>query len=264
MTDRRLQSHDDIGIERDGNVVVVELRNPPYNHFSVAMITHLADTLVALDRDDSCRCIVLAAAGRAFSAGAGFGEPGASEPEAFVPQARGVYEQAVRLFETRKPIVAAVHGAAIGGGLGLTLVADFRITCEEARFSANFARLGVHSGFGISATLPRLIGTSAASLMLLTGRRLTGAQALEMGLADRLVPAAEVRSAAKALAAEIAGCAPLAVQDMRQSLRLGLADLVRTAVARDLERQAIHIRTEDSREGIEAYRVRRDPTFFGR
>ena len=104
-----------------------------------------------------------------------------------------------------------MHGAAVGGGLGLALVADFRVTCQEARFSANFNRLGFHPGFGLTATLPRLVGAQQAALLFYTGRRIPGDEAVRIGLADVLVPQAEVRSAAQALALEIAQSAPLAV-----------------------------------------------------
>src|SRR5690606_13245125 len=135
-------------------------------------------------------------------------------------------KEASRLFRTRKPIVAAVHGAAIGGGLGLACVADFRVTCQEARFSANFTRLGFHPGFGLTATLPRLVGPQMAALLFYTGRRIPGDEAVRIGLADLLVPQAEVRSAAEALATEIAQSGPLAVVATRETLRRGLADAV--------------------------------------
>ena len=255
-----LPSFAEVGVERQGHVAIVELRRPPFNFFSFDMICHLADAFRALDDSPWCRSIVLAAEGKAFSAGAEFGS---ATPTLDSSMARGVYEQAVRLFETRKPIVAAVHGAAVGGGLGLALVADFRVTCHAARFSANFARLGVHCGFGISTTLPRLIGVNPAALMLLTGRRLSGTEAREIGLADQLVPQADVRSGAIALAVELAACSPIAVQDMRQTLRQGLADAVRAAVARELRCQTAHAATADLREGIKAYAERREPVFRG-
>ena len=102
-------------------------------------------------------------------------------------RARHLYKEATRLFRARKPVVAAVHGAAVGGGLGLALVADFRVTCAEARFSANFNRLGFHPGFGLTTTLPRLVGPQQAALLFYTGRRIAGDEAVRIGLADLLV-----------------------------------------------------------------------------
>ena len=106
-----------------------------------------------------------------------------------------LYKEAIRLFRTKKPIIGAIHGAAVGGGLGLALVPDFRVTCAEARFSANFNRLGFHPGFGLTVTLPRLVGAQQAALLFYTGRRISGDEAVRLGLADVLVPQAEVRSA---------------------------------------------------------------------
>ena len=94
----------------------------------------------------------------------------------------------MRLFRTRKPIVAAIQGAAIGGGLGVAMAADFRIAAPEARFSANFARLGFHHGFGLSVTLPAAVGGQHAAELLYTGRRITGDDAVAIGLVDRVVP----------------------------------------------------------------------------
>src|SRR4029077_1672928 len=140
---------------------------------------------------------------------------------------------AVRLFSAKKPIVGAIHGAAVGGGLGLALMPDFRVTCPQARFCANFTRLGFHPGFGLTVTLPEAIGKQNAALMFYTSRRVTGEEALSMGLADLLVPQEQVRTAAQKLAAEIAENAPLGVITTRASLRAGLAERVKAATAHE-------------------------------
>lgn len=245
----------------EGFVAVVELRRPPHNFFDLAMLTGLADVFAALDHNPVCRAIVLASEGSSFCAGANFGGEQARKEQ---PPASLLYQQGVRLFSTGKPVVAAVHGAAIGGGLGLALVADFRVSCAEARWSANFVRLGFHPGFGLSATLPRLIGQQKAARLLLTGRRIGGQEALEMGLADLLVPQNEVRIQAINLAHEIASGAPLAVQATRRSLRAGLIEAVQRATEQEAALQAEHFRTQDFAEGIAAMSERREPRFSGR
>ena len=119
--------------------------------------------------------------------------------------------QAVRLFRSKKPIVGAIHGAAVGGGLGLAMVPDFRVACPETRFCANFTRLGFHPGFGLTRDAARRDRQDqSAAMMFYTSRRVTGEEALAMGLADMLVPQDQVRAAAQKLAAEIAENAPLA------------------------------------------------------
>jgi enoyl-CoA hydratase/carnithine racemase len=138
------------------------------------------------------------------------------------------------------------------------------VTCEEARFSANFAKLGIHHGFGLSVTLPHLVGPSRAALVLLSGRRFNGREATELGLADLCVPVEEVRARAIELAAEIAENAPLAVQAMNRTLRAGLAGRVRAATAHEAAEQARLAATDDAREGMIAVAERRPGVFTGR
>src|ERR1700756_1975310 len=203
----------DIGIEKSGHVALLEIRRPPNNFFDIPLIKEIAGAFESFDDDIHIRAVVLAAQGKAFCAGANFGDGSTLDAQGRRTNEPGpgvapLYVEGNRLFRTKKPIIAAVHGAAVGGGLGLAMVADFRVTCPEARFCANFTRLGFHPGFGLTVTLPAAIGQTKAALMFYTGRRVTGEEALPMGLADLLVPQAEVRAAAQKLAAEIAENAP--------------------------------------------------------
>lgn len=243
----------------DAGVAMVELRRPPDNFFDVELIARLADTFDELAAGGRCRAVVLASQGKNFCAGARL-VPGGHKGSG----ASRLYDEALRLFRQPLPVVAAVQGAAIGGGLGLALAADFRIASPQSRFSANFARLGFHHGFGLSVTLPRLAGQQTAALLLLTGRRVDGETARRLGLCDDLVPAEELRPAAVDLAREIAGAAPLAVASIRATLRTGLADEVEAAVRREQAEQARLIGTDDWREGVAAARERRTPRFTGR
>jgi enoyl-CoA hydratase/carnithine racemase len=255
---------DDIGVELDGHVAVVELRRPPHNFFDVALIAALADAIETLDDDARCRAIVLAASGSAFCAGADLSTRSANPPQRSAHAVNPLYGEAIRLFACTKPVVAAVHGPAIGGGLGLALAADFRVTCAQARFSANFNRLGFHPGFGLTVTLPRVVGAQQAALLFFTGRRIDGHEALRIGLADVLVPQDQVRPRALELAAEIALSAPIAVQATRATLRRGLLDQIRIAVAHESAQQTAHYTTDDFQEGIAAMAARRPPRFKGR
>ena len=255
---------DNLRISHQQHVAIVEINRPPHNFFDQPLIRDLAIAFEAIDADPALRSIVLCSSGSAFCAGAHFGtrgDPtGADSPRRVNP----IYDEALRLFACAKPVVAAVHGPAIGGGLGLALVADFRITCAEARFSANFNRLGFHPGFGLSVTLPRLIGMQQAALLFYTGRRIDGAQAHTIGLADVLVAQDQVRVQAIRLATEIAASAPLAVASTRQSLRRGLVDELRAAVARESEAQNREFLSADFKEGVAAMADRREPVFTGR
>lgn len=258
-----MSSFTDIAVERSDLVATVEIRRPPHNFFDVSLIEQIATAFDELDKDSSCRAIVLAAEGKSFCAGANFGD-GSSSSQTQGLSTKHLYSEAVRLFGARKPIIGAIHGPAIGGGLGLALVPDFRVTCPEARFSANFTRLGFHPGFGLTYTLPQLIGFNQACLMFYTGRRLKGDEAHAIGLADVLVPQAEVRSAALALAREIAESSPLGVMSTRATMRRGMVDKIREATDREHVEQAWLRATDDFKEGIRATAERRTPNFTGK
>ena len=174
-----------------------------------------------------------------------------------------LYREGVRLFSAQKPIVAAVQGAAIGGGFGLSLVAEFRIASPEARFSANFVKLGIHPGFGLTVTLPAIVGQQAANLMFLTGRRLKGEEALSLGLVDELVEQTTLRDRAIAFASEIDENAPLALVSVRATARQGLAEKIDKATDHELAEQQWLRATNDAEEGIKAVAERRVGRFTG-
>jgi len=250
---------DGLTVTRTGeHIAVIEIVRGPDNYLDVALATAIADVVEELDGDLSCRAIVLASAGKHFCAGAKLSPRADDLPTG---DTNPLYEQVGRMFDGSVPIVAAVQGAAIGAGLGLALVADFRIGCTEARFGATFARLGFHQGFGLTATLPRVVGEQRALEMLYTGRRITGEDAFRIGLCDRLVPAAELRVEAHALADEIAGSAPLAVRAIRRTMRAALAAEVRAATDVEHAAQQLLRRTDDYREGVAAAAERRPARF---
>jgi 2-(1,2-epoxy-1,2-dihydrophenyl)acetyl-CoA isomerase len=241
----------------EDHVATVEFDRPPNNHFDVELIAALADAYAELDEDSACRAILLCSAGRHFCAGANFAGTGDAGAEV-------LYEQAVRLFAAGKPVVAAVQGGAIGGGLGLALSADLRVASPSSRFAANFARLGIHHGFGMTVTLPAVVGMQAALELLYTGRRVKGEEAHALGLCDRLAADEELRGAAHALASEIAASAPLAVRSIRKTMRGDLPDRVRAAAERERTQQAPLFATDDFQEGVRATAERRTPRFTGR
>jgi enoyl-CoA hydratase/carnithine racemase len=258
-------SSNDLQVSSSGHVTTIEICRPPLNFFDLALIRQIADELDRIDADANCRAVVLAAQGRAFCAGANFGDPAAdSSPDAKRRNSGALYIEAVRIFRSKKPIVAAVHGAAIGGGFGLAMSADFRVTCPEARFAANFTRLGFHPGFGLTVTLPEVIGKTNAALMFYTSRRVTGEDAFKMGLANILVAQDEVRAAALKLAGEIAENSPLGLVSTRATMRAGLADRVKAATDQELAEQSWLRETADFKEGVKATAERRVPNFAGR
>ena len=250
----------DLEVSLVGGVATVKMCRPPHNYFDEQLIGALVSALEHLDRVDECRAVLLAADGKSFCAGANFGNDAMSSPGT----SKRLYTRALNLFGTRKPIVAAVQGAAIGGGLGLALVADFRVVAPGTRMTANFCKLGFHPGFGLTYNLPRLVGAQQSALLMYTGRRIGGEEALRIGLADVLADEGDVLARAHALAAEIAANAPLAVVSTRATLRGSVVEGVRLAMEREGQEQEWQWRTDDFKEGVSAAAQRRTPVFAGR
>ena len=254
----------DVGAWTQGRVAMVEIRRPPNNFFDSDLINSIADAYDAADANDAVRAIVLCAAGKHFCSGADFASRRDVAQATEGAAGKHIYKHASRMMRSKKPIIGAIQGAAIGGGLGVALTTDFRVTCPEARFSANFTRMNYHPGFGLTCTLPRLVGPQKAALLFYTGRRVPGDEAVAIGLADVLVSLDEVRNAAIALAEDIATSGPLAIVSTRETLRRGLVDAFESATDRELAEQDWLRKTADFKEGTKAMGERRPPNFQSR
>ena len=247
-----------------GHVTVLTFASPPHNHATVPLLRALGDALDLADEDPECRALVLQSEGRIFCAGADLAAPGDGMGGSSGDPVLEFYTEATRIFRNRKPIVAAIQGAAIGAGLGLAVAADFRIATPDARFSANFVALGFHPGFGLTHTLPRLVGEQRSARMFLTGARIKAEEALAWGLVDQLVPAQDLSPAALAFASDIARNAPLALLDTRETIRAGLSDAVAEALQTEYAKQSRLKQTADYAEGVAAVFERREAHFTGR
>ena len=252
-----------------GFVVQCEIDRPPNNFFDLALIRDMADCFDELDEAANCRTIVLCSNGKHFCAGANFGTAdqkaeGDVLAAESADQRNPIYQEAVRLFGNKKPVIAAVQGAAVGGGLGVAMMADFRVVCENTRFTANFVKLGFTPGFGLTHTLPRAIGIQKSHLLFYTGRPINGETALEWGAADVYCTADELREKAVELATEIAENAPLALISLRQQLRGELQEAVQRATDVEGREQFWLTQTEDHFEGIKAVAERRAGNFSGK
>lgn len=252
----------DLQVSKEGFVAVLKVNRPPHNFFDQEIIGEIVAAGRCADDDPDARAIVLCSEGKNFCAGANFGESSGGFGPERAETSRRLYTHAAELFTLATPIVAAVQGAAVGGGLGLAVMADFRVAAPSARLHANFARLGFHQGFGLSVTLPRLVGRQKAAEMLLTARAVKGEEALAIGLVDRLDD--DPYAGALALATEIAANAPIAVRSIRETLRGSLADEVKAVLDRELAEQTQQWATEDFKEGIAANLERREARFTGR
>jgi enoyl-CoA hydratase/carnithine racemase len=252
---------DDLSVSGTGHVLVIEICRGPANFFDHELLRQIADVAEQAQTGREYRAIVLCSEGKHFCAGANFGS-GPLQDDRDQASAE-LYRQGLRLFALELPVVAAVQGSAVGGGVGLACAADFRVASSASRFHANFSALGFHHGFGLSATLPRIIGPQRALDLLITSRRIHGDEAFSLGLVDRLAEPGSERDAAIALAQEIAAAAPLAVRSIKQTLRGRLADEVRSALARELQEQQRLWLTSDSQVGIAASLARQVPEFTG-
>jgi 2-(1,2-epoxy-1,2-dihydrophenyl)acetyl-CoA isomerase len=251
----------DLNVSVADRVAIVEMCRGPANHFDEDLIRRVAEAIEEVQQDRSARAVVLCSSGKHFCAGADFGASSVRDDRERA--AAALYQEGVRLLDAKLPIVAAVQGAAVGGGFGLACMADFRVASQATRFHANFSALGFHHGFGLTATLPRIVGPQRAADLLLTARRIDGAEAFRLGLVDRLAEAGSERAAALALGAELAARAPLAVESIRQTLRGSLAEEVRSVLERELDEQRRLWRTRDSEAGINASLARTIPDFVG-
>ena len=245
----------------EGHVAILTFARPPVNFADRALIEGLGAAFADADASRKVRAIVLQSEGKVFCAGADLANANPVADAQAPGERNPFYVAAAALFAVGKPVVAAVQGAAVGAGLGLALVADFRVAGPEAKFVANFVALGFHPGFGISAVLERVVGRQRALLMALTGRRIRAEQAAAWGLADAL--ADDPRAEALALAHEIAAGAPLAVQATRRTMRGNLFDLVQRQTDHELAEQAWLQKTADFAEGVRAVNERRPGNFTG-
>jgi 2-(1,2-epoxy-1,2-dihydrophenyl)acetyl-CoA isomerase len=255
----------DVAARCADNIGWIEMNRPPANFLDAGLV----ESIIAASSwaaDNGARSAVLCAEGKHFCAGANLTapEPGQNLDARVWDAAERMYDAAARIFESPIPIVAAVHGAAVGGGMGLALAADFRVATPDTRFRANFSRLGFHHGFGLTVSLPEVIGFQHARDLLYTGRSVRGDEAYRIGLCDRLAPNDGLRAEAERFAAELAQAAPLSVQAIRMTMQPGIGDRVRAATRHERAEQRRLAATEDFKEGIRASRDRRPPQFTGR
>ena len=252
------------------HTAVIRLNRPEKkNAMSRELVSSLAEVWQEVKADDEVWSIVLTGSGDAFCAGGDLGENQARArgelPSAPNPTIAGGGNYAdLHGLKLNKPIIAAINGYAVGGGFGLAVMPDFRVVCPEARFTANFVKLGFHPGFGLTYTLPKLIGQQKANLMFMSGRRINGETAYEWGLADVLTDQENLRDEAMKLAEEIAENAPLAVVSVRATMRKGIAEAVKAQTDHEFIEQHRLQKTEDHKEGLRAVAERRPGNFKGR
>lgn len=261
-----------LDLRRDGGLLWLILNRPhALNALSKTLVDELHAVLNALHDDHSIRVVILRGAGRAFCAGLDLKETsvGTSAANGRETVAQGLRDQrrvaelAMKIHRLPQPFVAAVNGPASGGGFALALASDIRIASESARMNAAFIRIGLSAcDVGVSYFLPRIVGSSIASELLLTGDFIDAQRALATGLVSRVVSADELDRAAEEMARKILRNSPLGVRLTKECLRYSVdAPTLEAAIAMEDRNQILTTRTNDVREGIAAFLEKREPKY---
>jgi enoyl-CoA hydratase/carnithine racemase len=249
----------------DDTIGVITLNRPDNrNSMTPEMLDAFSTASAAARAHRDLRCVVITGSGKSFCAGADFKATLQRAGGTASERSYAMYEPFLSLLDLDVPIVGALNGHAVGGGFGLALVCDLRVGADDAKYGANFVRLGLAPGMAISYLLPRLVGIARANELLLTGKLVDGREAAALGILNRAVPASDVMREAMALATAIAQGAPLAVRATKKAICRGLDLHIREGALAEAYAQAETLITDDAREGIEALLAKRTPTFTGR
>ncbi len=252
-------------VSRRDFVCEITLNRPEQrNSMAPELLEAFQQVIDRVKEDREIRCVIITGSGANFCAGADF-RSAILDRRGQLPHEASfeIYRPFLTILDVRVPVIAAMNGHAIGGGFGLGLVCDLRVANRDARYGANFARLGLHSGMAISYLLPRIAGVPRAAELLFTGRVFSGAQAAEMGIANHAVAADEVLARSRELADEIAACAPVAVQMLKRSLYRGLQWDPKSAGEWEAQLQSRTFEMADAKEGVDALLAKREPSFRG-
>lgn len=266
MSERVPDQSTNVRVESQGAICVVTIdRAICHNALDPATLDELRRTFALLGADPEVRVIVLTGAGgEHFSVGAEVADVAEMTSETartFIERGQSLVEL-IENFD--KPIIAAINGAAFGGGCDLAFACTLRVAAPEATFAYLDASLGVSAAFGATHRLPRLIGRARALELLLTGRKLSAAESFAWGLINRIVPASELRTASLELAERLAVGAPLAIKYVLASLAQGAEVPLAKALRYESAIFGLCFATEDAREGARAFLEKRSPKFRGR
>ncbi len=243
--------------------------NRPENRNSMTpdVLDGLMDSVAKARGDSEVRCVIITGRGSSFCAGADFksnvqrGDAAGRMPSN--ERSFSMYRPFLSVLEIEVPVIGALNGHAIGGGLGLALVCDIRIANQDAKYGANFTKLGLHPGMATTYLLPRIVGVPRAAELLLTGRIITGAEAANFGLVNYAVPVEDVGGRARAMAKEVASCAPLANRWTKRSIYEHVHWEPVNAARHEADLQSRTIETADHKEGVAALLEKREPKFSG-
>jgi enoyl-CoA hydratase/carnithine racemase len=255
--------------KHDEHIGVITLNRPDNrNSMTSELLDSFHERVQQARTEKSLRCVVITGKGRCFSAGADLRSQVQRDDldRPLEPHERSyaMYRPFLSVLDIEVPTIGALNGHTVGGGFGLSLVCDMRVANKEAKFGANFARLGFSSGMAISYILPKLVGIPKATELLFTGRLFSGEEAADMGIVNYALPPEDVLPKALELAKEVAHSAPLAVRDIKKLFYENLDFNPRAAAMTEAVAQARTIDTDDAKEGMAALLEKRQPVFKGR
>jgi 2-(1,2-epoxy-1,2-dihydrophenyl)acetyl-CoA isomerase len=257
---------DRIIVERDGHLAWIRINRPErLNAFADDMRDRLDAALEELDEDRAVRCVAIIGVGRAFSTGGDVQKLAEltekQDAAAFEVLVRAGIRIVKRIDGMRKPVIAAVNGAAAGAGASLALACDIRIASQNANIGLTFARIGLHPDWGAAYFLPRLIGSALAAELIYTGGMINAKRAERFGLFNDVVPASDLEAAVRALAGQIAGSPPEVIADAKRTLRRSLAADLDEILEMEAQAQLRAFASKDSAEGVRAFLEKRAPRF---
>jgi len=258
-----------ISSEKNGYITTITLNRPEkLNAFSGSMREDLLAAIRVAADDQDCRVVIITGAGRAFCAGgdveymSGLQKKG--DVESFRKLLNAGRDVVTQIAETAKPVIASVNGIAAGAGCNLALACDYRITSDTAKLGETFVKIGIHPDWGGTWFLPRLVGPSRAFELLTTGRMVDAAEALAIGMVDRVVPLADLPEQTTTLARAIAQGPPQAIADVKRALAASRTNSLSAQVELESEHQVRAFLSRDAGEGMAAFFEKRTPTFEGR
>ena len=265
MKERERVNFNTIILEKKENIAYLILNRPEvYNTISEQMIAEVRQAIDALDRDESIRVVIITGAGKAFQAGADIAELSRMNPIQILRWNQGIVANFNGLEAMRQPVIAAINGFALGGGLELALACTLRIASEKARMGLPEVKIGIIPGAGGTQRLPRLIGKGIAAEIILTGEMIDAQTAYRIGLVNRVVPHEELMKAAEELANKIIANGPIAVSLAKDAIEIG-KDLPLNAAIQYAQKNCITcFATEDMKEGTQAFIEKRSPQFRGK
>jgi enoyl-CoA hydratase/carnithine racemase len=261
-----MSAEEPIVVRREDSVATIELNDPPYNRLGMALIDALEKTVEEIDEDDSVRAVILrGSGGENFSVGADIREFGAAAAERGVKDFIDQRLRVIRRIETMsKPVVCAIRGACVGGGLEIALGCHFRIAARGAKIGLPEIELGVVPAWGGTQRLTRAVGRAKALEIMLLGRKLTAEEAFEAGVVTTVCRPDELDAQASALATELASKAPLAVTGILDAVIQGGPKSLEDGLAHEYAALERVIQSQDLQEGVLAFFQKRPPNFQGK